>query len=119
MPTGRCQTRRRRRGAGGVTPLLYAWAFLAVGRGERDVVELVKAERSAGHSPLAHGAVVAQVWRGGPGRQAGVAGLLHGVDVSALDEEPGKKAGVLVGRSRSVEQLMQIWFVLLSTVTTS
>jgi len=33
------------------------------------------------------------------GRQAEVARLLRGVDVRALDEELGKKAGVLLGRS--------------------
>ena len=38
-------------------------------------------------------------WRGGSGRQAEVARLLRGVDVRALDEELGKMAGVLLGRS--------------------
>jgi len=49
--------------------------------------------------PLSHGGVVAEIWRGGSGRQAGVARLLSGVEVRALDEELGKKAGVLLGRS--------------------
>lgn len=79
--------------------LLDAGAFLAAERGDRDVVALVKRERLAQRSPLSHGGVVAQIWRGGSGHQAEVARLLHGVDVRALDEELGKKAGVLLGHS--------------------
>ena len=82
-----------------MTLLLDAGAFLAVERGDRDVVALVKRERLAERSPLSHGGVVAQIWRGGSGRQAEVARLLRGVDVRALDEELGKKAGMLLARS--------------------
>ncbi len=76
--------------------VLDAGAFLAVERADRDVVALVKGERAAGRVPLTHGGVVAQVWRGG-GRQALLARLLAGVDVVALDEELGRRAGVLLG----------------------
>ncbi|MGH9056423.1 MAG: PIN domain-containing protein [Acidimicrobiales bacterium] len=79
--------------------LLDAGAFLAVERGDRDVVALVKRERLARRSPLSHGGVVAQIWRGGSGRQVGLARLLAAVDVKALDEELGKKAGLLLGTS--------------------
>ena len=82
-----------------MTLLLDAGAFLAVERGDRDVVALVKRERLAQRSPLSHGGVVAQIWRGGRDRQAEVARLLRGVDVRALDEELGKKAGMLLARS--------------------
>jgi hypothetical protein len=82
-----------------VTLLLDAGAFVAVERGDRDVIALVKRERLAQRAPLSHGGVVAQIWRGGTGRQAEVARLLGGVDVRALNEELGKKAGVLLGRS--------------------
>ena len=81
--------------------LLDSGAFVAVERGDRDVVALVKRERLAQRSPLSHGGVVAQIWRGGSGRQAEVARLLGGVDVRALDEDLGKKAGMLLGRSRT------------------
>lgn len=81
--------------------LLDAGAFVAVERGEREVVALVKRERLAGRAPLSHGGVVAQVWRGGSGRQTEVARLLAGVDVEPLDEGLGKRAGVLLGRSRT------------------
>lgn len=79
--------------------LLDAGAFLAVERGERSVVALVKRERLAQRSPISHGGVVAQVWRGGSDRQAGVARFLGGVDVRALDEELGKRAGMLLART--------------------
>ena len=82
-----------------MTLLLDAGAFVAVERGDRDIVALVKRERLAQRSPLSHGGVVAQIWRGGSGRQAEVARLLRGVEVRALDEELGKKAGVLLGHS--------------------
>jgi hypothetical protein len=82
-----------------MTLLLDAGAFVAVERGDRDVVALVKRERLAQRAPLSHGGVVAQIWRGGTGRQAEVARLLGGVDVRALNEGLGKKAGVLLGRS--------------------
>jgi hypothetical protein len=82
-----------------MTLLLDAGAFVAVERGDRDVIALVKRERLAQRAPLSHGGVVAQIWRGGTGRQAEVARLLGGVDVRALNEELGKKAGVLLGRS--------------------
>jgi hypothetical protein len=82
-----------------VTLLLDAGAFVAVEHGDRDVVALVKRERLAQRAPLSHGGVVAQIWRGGRGRQAEVARLLRGVDVRALDEDLSKKAGMLLGLS--------------------
>jgi len=36
------------------------------------------------------------VWRGGSGRQANLARALRGVDVRALDDELGRRAGVLL-----------------------
>ena len=66
--------------------VLDAGAFVAVERGDRGVVALIKRERLAGRAPLSHGGVVAQVWRGGTGRQAPVDRLLAGVDIAALDE---------------------------------
>lgn len=82
-----------------------AGAFLAVERGDRDVVALLKKEYLARRSPLSHGGIVAQVWRGESGRQAELARLLAGVHVQALDEDLGKKAGVLLGKSRTDDAL--------------
>ncbi|MHB8464074.1 MAG: PIN domain-containing protein [Acidimicrobiales bacterium] len=85
--------------------ILDAGAFLAVERGDRDVVALIKRERLAHRSPVTHGGVVAQVWRGGSGRQAEVARMLPGVDVKALDEMLGKKAGVLLSQGGGADAI--------------
>jgi hypothetical protein len=88
-----------------VSLILDAGAFVAVERGDRDIVALVKRERLAGRPPVTHGGVVAQIWRGGVGRQAEVARLLAGVDVKSLDDALGKRAGVLLGRSDSADAI--------------
>ena len=49
---------------------------------------------------MTSGAVVAQVWRGGS-RQAHLARLLAGTDVAAVDDALGRRAGVLLARSRT------------------
>jgi hypothetical protein len=41
-------------------------------------------------TPLTHGGVVGQVWRGGTGRQAPLARLLPGIEVAALDATLGR-----------------------------
>ena len=79
--------------------ILDAGAFVAVERGDREVVALVKRERLAGRVPVTCGGVVAQVWRGGHGRQAPVARLLAGTDVTAIDGQLGRRAGMLLARS--------------------
>lgn len=77
--------------------VLDAGAFLAVERGDREMVALIKRERLANRSPTTHGGVVGQVWRGGIGRQANLARFLGGVDVRPLDDELGRRAGVVLG----------------------
>lgn len=77
--------------------ILDAGALVAVERGDRDMVALIKRERLEGRVPLTHGGVVGQVWRGGTGRQANLARLLPGVAVVPLDETLGRQAGVLLG----------------------
>jgi hypothetical protein len=79
--------------------VLDAGAFVTVERGDRDVVALVKRERLAGRAPVTNGGVVAQVWRGGSGRQASVARLLAGVDVAPIDDSLGRRAGMLLART--------------------
>ena len=93
---------RGRRGSKGPPEVLVldAGALVAVERNDRDVVALIKRERLAGRVPVSHGGVVAQVWRGGTGRQVPVARLLAGVDIAALDDGLGRRAGMLLARSR-------------------
>jgi hypothetical protein len=79
--------------------VLDAGAFVAVERGDRDVVALVKQERLAGRVPVTSGAVVAKVWCGGTGRQAPLARILAGTNVMAVDDGLGRRAGMLLVRS--------------------
>ena len=60
-------------------------------------VRLKSCER-AGAPPLTHGGVVGQVWRAGP-RQARLSQALDGIDVRPLDDDLGRAAGVLLGRT--------------------
>jgi hypothetical protein len=83
-----------------MTVVLDAGAFLAVERGDRRVIALLKAELLASRVPRTHGGVVAQIWRGGSGKQASVARLLAATEVVALDDRLGRRAGVLLGRAR-------------------
>ena len=79
--------------------VLDAGALLAVERGDRDLMALLKREWLAGRAPRTHGGVVGQVWRSG-GRQATLAVALAAVDVLPLDDDLGRKAGTLLGRAR-------------------
>jgi len=79
--------------------ILDAGAFVAAERGDRDLVALVKRERLAGRVPVTCGGVVAQVWRGGQGKQAPLARLLAGVEVAPIDGRLGRRAGMLLARS--------------------
>jgi hypothetical protein len=84
-----------------VSIVLDAGALIAVERGDRDMIALIKRERVQDRAPVTHGGVVGQVWRGGHGRQVNLARLLPGVDVVALDDGLGRRAGVLLGRTAS------------------
>lgn len=86
-----------------MTLILDAGALVAVERGDRHVVARLKLERLADREPVTHGGVVGQVWRGGSGRQASLARLLDLTEVIALDEDLGRRAGVLLGRARQAD----------------
>ncbi len=81
--------------------VLDAGALLAVERGDRDMIAIVKRERLENRAPLTHGGVIGQVWRSGHGRQANLSRLLSGVDVHAIDEDAGRRAGILLGAAGS------------------
>jgi hypothetical protein len=85
--------------------VLDAGAFIAVERGARDAIALIKGELIDGRIPITHGGVVAQIWRGGRGRQASVARLLPGVEVVPLDDGLGRRSGVLLSRVRDGEAI--------------
>lgn len=77
--------------------VLDAGALIAIERGNRELVAIVKRERVANRAPVTHGGIVGQVWRGGHGRQANLARMLAGVEVHPIDDDLGRRAGVLLG----------------------
>ncbi len=86
-----------------MTLICDAGAFVALERNDRAMWRRLKAELLAGTAPVSHGGVIAQVWRGGHGRQATLARALASADVAALDDALGRRAGVLLGRSRTAD----------------
>ena len=86
-----------------MTIVLDAGALVAVERGDRDMIAILKRERRENRAPLTHGGVVGQVWRGGQGRQANLARLLPGVDVRPVDDNLGRHAGMLFGEAGGVD----------------
>lgn len=84
-----------------MTLVLDAGAFIAVERGDREMLALLKRELESGRTPRTHGGVVGQIWRGGSGRQAGIARLLDAVEIIAIDGELGRRAGLLLKASRT------------------
>ncbi len=83
--------------------VLDAGALIAVERGNRDTIALIKQELLEGRAPLTHGGVLGQVWRGGAKRQANLARLLPGLNIAALDTTLGRRAGVLLGRAQMLD----------------
>ena len=79
--------------------ILDAGALLAIERGDRAMARRLKAELLAGATPQTHGGVVAQAWRGGGSRQARLARALPALEVASLDDDLGRRAGVLLGRA--------------------
>jgi predicted nucleic acid-binding protein len=79
--------------------VLDAGAFLAVERNDRTVVARLRAARKQ-HVDLRTSAIVlGQVWRDPQGRQARLARLLRAVEVRPVDEQMGRRAGVLLAQA--------------------
>ncbi len=94
--------------------VLDCGALVAVEKRDRNTIALIKQELLRGRSPLTHGGVVGQVWRGGAGRQASLARLLPALDIAPLDDTLGRKAGILLGRARR-RDVIDAALVLLAT----
>ena len=83
-----------------MSPLvLDAGALVALERGDRATNQRIDEAILAGHSIRTHPLVLAQVWRGGSGRQARLARALRAVEVVPLDEASGRRVGELLGRA--------------------
>ncbi|MEA2137304.1 MAG: hypothetical protein QOG56_454 [Solirubrobacteraceae bacterium] len=96
-----------------MTLVLDAGALIAVERADRNMLALLAREHRAGRTPVTHGGVVGQVWRGAS-RNARVGRLLAGVVVVALDETLGRAAGVLLARA-GASDVIDAAVVLLAT----
>ncbi len=88
-----------------MTLICDAGAFVAAERNDRAMWRRLKAELVAGAPPVTHGGVLAQVWRGGRGRQVPLARALASIDVAPLDTQLGRVAGLLLGRARSSDAI--------------
>ena len=78
--------------------ILDSGALIALEDNDRRMWRRLKGALQAESPPKTHGGVVAQVWRGGTGRQARLAKALRAVEVVPLDAELGRRAGVLLAR---------------------
>ena len=80
--------------------VLDAGALVALERDDPAMWRRLKSVlTSGGPPPLTHGGVVAQVWRGGSGRQARLARALQGIETAPLDLGLARRSGVLLARS--------------------
>lgn len=76
--------------------MLAAGALVAVERADRDTVLRIRVARSRDQAVRTNAMVVAQVWRGGRDRQAGLAALLQGVEILPIDDALGRSTGLLL-----------------------
>ena len=85
--------------------VLDAGVFIALERQNRAIVALTRifAEKA---TPLVTSAgVVAQIWRGGTGRQVPVAFLLRRTSVVALDKAVARTLGRMLGQSQTADPI--------------
>ncbi len=85
-----------------MTLVLDAGALVAIERGDRAFVALLKMEAAEGRLPRTHGAVVGQAWRGGA-RQALLAKALRSTQVVPVGGGLGRQAGGLLAASQTAD----------------
>jgi hypothetical protein len=86
-----------------MTMILDCGALLALEANDRAMWRRYKSARLAGSVPVSHAGVIGQAWRGRGPRQALLATALSGVDIRALDDALGRKAGVLLGQAGTTD----------------
>ena len=79
--------------------ILDTGALIALESNDQLMWHRFKAALESGNPRITHGGVVAQVWRGGTGRQALLSQALKAIKTIPIDEELGRTAGVLLARS--------------------
>jgi hypothetical protein len=85
--------------------VLDAGALIAADRDDRELLAKLRVAERNGLDLRTNGAVIAETWRDDGGRQARLARLLKAVDVVAVDEALGRRAGALLGRSRTSDSV--------------
>ena len=81
-----------------MSDILDSGALIALESDDRRMWRRLKGALQAESPPRTHGGVIAQVWRGGVGRQARLSAALRAIEVVPLDEGLGRRAGVLLAR---------------------
>ncbi len=79
--------------------VLDAGALIAIDHDERAVLANVRVAQRNGRKLRTTSVVVAQVWRDAAGRQAMLARFLKAVEVVAIDEQEGRKIGLILATS--------------------
>jgi hypothetical protein len=88
-----------------MTLVLDAGALIALEGGDRAAWRQVQDAVDAGDPPISHGGVVAQVWRGRGPREALLARALVHLEVRSLDEDLGRRAGLLLAGSSTADAI--------------
>lgn len=83
--------------------VLDAGAFIALERRNRKLVALAQLFAKANTPLVTSAGVVAQVWRGGTGRQVPVAFLLRQTLVAVLDQPVARMVGRMLGHSGTAD----------------
>ena len=85
-----------------MSAVLDAGALVAIDRRNREVGAMLRVLQREGVPILTSAGVVAQVWRDGT-RQANLARVLCGVNITALDDAAAKKVGELLRENRTAD----------------
>jgi hypothetical protein len=85
--------------------ILDAGALVAVDRDDRAMLARLRASQQHGLELRTNAMVIAQVWRDRNGRQANLARLLQAVDVRAVSQRDGRRAGVLQATAGTSEAI--------------
>jgi hypothetical protein len=85
--------------------ILDAGALIGADRSDRFVVARLRAAQEEGLELRTNPMVVAQAWRDCRGRQASLARLLQSVKVRPIQDQDGREAGALLGRSGSTDPI--------------
>ena len=81
-----------------MSAIFDAGAFIALENGDQLMRRRFQRARQSGIPLKTHGGVIAQVWRGGTRGQSRLAHALQSVETVPLDEELGRRSGLLLAR---------------------